>query len=147
MAQFADVAATLTSGKADFMDAFAVLTPESALPLAAEIAGVVGTNGPDFVKLNIEGPLSTSGYDVMYQDTNNANLDQGHHFAGLFQLGYHAEALIGAFGAVANEMVPSGNMGDVRLGLAAVELGTKVSSGEVKPTGVGDYIRKNLCAH
>jgi hypothetical protein len=150
LAEFADAAAAESGKNASaFIADFGLLTPSQ---LASILTPGVSTGNPSV-------PLNTgqqSGYLPPFQNTQPdnpyTNGDQGHHFAAFFQVGFFWGGAVAAALALDFEVLEAGgnfqnlNMGDIRLGTAAGDLGAAVRSGAISPSGVGAWIRQNLCA-
>jgi hypothetical protein len=145
LAAFADQMAAILGGNvANFVGAFAVLTPQV---LGEQALGVSWNTNPVFLGQN----QGVSGFASKFQDGYGTGAgpnasDQAHHFAAFFQAGFFnlAGATAAAYAFELFEGTPS-NQGDINLGLAAAALGGLVSSGSVRPSDVGNYIRQGLC--
>jgi hypothetical protein len=144
LALFADeMAGQMTSNDA-FVQAFGVFVDLSdfsvqranswGLPIAANTDPVIMLRGG--------GP--SSGFAASYQESvDHYNIDQTHHFAAYFQVGYYMGMGPGSILAVVREIRPR-NPGDIRLGIQATMLGDYLRAG-ASPFQIGDYIRAQLC--
>jgi RHS repeat-associated protein len=146
LANFAsDVAADLiaqgdiTSGS--FVESFGVLVSEEH-PIVGivSILGMPIDSTPIGAYTEIGNHGLPSGYQTQYQD-NQAQQDQGHHFAAYFQFGYLYGTSLSTLGAFATDIA---NPGDIRLALAAISIGNSLSIGAITPLDVSHLIRM-LC--
>lgn len=158
LADFADAMADGSRDDAQFVRDFGVLTPNST---ATQIpgAGIAWNTRP--VALNTG---QASGFGADYQNTlpddkrTGWNGDQAHHFAAFFQFGYvHSSRTLGgtSLADVASftleyfQGLDSGvmNLGDVRLGERAGQIGADLMNGRITRGQVGMEIRSTLCRH
>lgn len=70
------------------------------------------------------------------------NVDQSHHFAFFFQLGYHAGRTIPA---IANFLLDPLNAGDRNLARAAMDIGARFNARSIAPAELGNVIRNEIC--
>jgi hypothetical protein len=143
LADFADLAAIGTT-RDQFVNNFGLFVPsndvsvQNANNLGFHIAGVTTP------VILLPAGTGSSGYAPMFQEKlDPVNIDQTHHFAAYFELGYSAGYEIAVGAAIQHDISPL-NTGDIFLGMAAANIGAAVRGGEVRPSDVGSLIRK-LC--
>ncbi len=125
--------------------AFGALTPTQPATQFAGIASMAKA-----ASLNPTGV--PSGYLAPYQNVPASDTsDQGHHFAAFFQYGYLAGAVTGTAAATQFEVAEAAyhmvqvNTGDINLGIAAVNLGAELRSGQISRFDLANDIRNQLC--
>ena len=99
---------------------------------------------------------NASGFKEEYRDTGTEphpiggrHSDQTHHFSAYLSMGINGRVdiyLAGQHGLRPELRLPrSDNAGDKRLGQAAFEYGLSLRRDPKKLSGIGDWIRKNIC--
>jgi hypothetical protein len=147
LASFATSMATLFSDNTDFVNTFGVFVPlkDPSVQYANSHGITMAANTKPVIML----PAGTgaSGFDPKYQESiDKVNVDQVHHFAAFFELGYSARFLGGAAAAIYKDISPY-NPGDINLGIAAANLGAELGAGLISKSSIADSIRNTLCKH
>jgi hypothetical protein len=89
-----------------------------------------------------------NGFNPKFKDEASSegfggtNVDQSHHFAAFFQLGYSLGSTLGEWGA---RLLDPLNDGDANLGRAAAAIGARLRRGEIAPAELGNVIRREIC--
>jgi hypothetical protein len=123
-----------------FVQEFGVFVPATHLAVqAAQAVGIAIAATSDFITFD---PVSGSGFQPQYvNDDGSPAVDQIHHFAAFFQLGYRVGADAGNLAAIFSDI---GNPGDQFLALRAVGIGDRLRRGELTRDGVAGEISQ-LC--
>ena len=126
--------------------ALILLTPISNSRFAGPLQGSLGVIGAVGAPV-LNAIPKPSGFRIEYQDSTGL-VDQAHHFAAFFQLGFSRGAAVGAdiayYWETLFDKTPS-NQGDVNLGTVASRLGAYVASGVLPASEVAATIREDLC--